>query len=801
MSGPRVEALYPLTPSQTGMWLQAAAAGPQDRLIEQAAFCLEGRVDREALTRALQCVVDRHGALRSTILAKGLQPLRAVLQEMRVPLREVEAAEDEDASLTALMTAERDRGFPLNRPPLIRFALLKVRDDRAWLVMSFHHIILDGWSLLILWTEAAAFYAAELAGTTAQLPPAADESAVAEWLRRRSDGDSERFWRARLAGFAGPTPIANPVVAADGEVAAEVEQVLSPAASAAVMTAAHDCRVSPAIVFEVLWALLLAGRTRRGDVAFAATVSGRPPAIPGIDRMVGCFINTVPVRLQFNDEESLRACLSRHQEQRAEQAEFEFSAAGQIHEWSGMPAGVPLCQSLLVFENLRGSGADAVADPTVNEAGRRVHGARTGYPATLLISPGATTHLRMIYQPSALPAATARELLAGLEQLAMALPEQLDRPARAWRESIAFAPVVPTASVAVERAPFVAPRTRLEHEITAIWEGLFKVAPIGVFDDFFALGGHSLLVLQMASRLRAVTGTELPLHVLVSATTIEGLARACTGNVDDHAALIPLSTEGEGRPIYCPHPLGGHVLCYAALGRRLSGRHRAWGLQARGLAPGDTPASSWDEVIAHHWALLLESRGAVSTGSHPLDGVALVGYSYGGYIAMELAARARREGATDLKVVLLDVPHPSVVPAEQRQLDSATLLHALFGHSLGLALEDMRRVPAADLTRHVYDEAVARRVIPRETPFEQVERVLNVAQAHSRLEPPAGQYPFPVLLVRARDGADRISSQADFGWTPFVRGLTIEWVAGSHESMLDPEFAPDLAALLGSFVA
>ncbi|MDP2390407.1 MAG: hypothetical protein Q8N52_08795, partial [Acidobacteriota bacterium] len=167
---------------------------------------------------------------------------------------------------------------------------------------------------------------------------------------------------------------------------------------------------------------------------------------------------------------------------------------------------------------------------------------------------------------------------------------------------------------------------------------------------------------------------------------------------------------------------------------------------------------------------------------------------------MELAARAHREGATDVRVVLLDVPHPTVVPPEQRRPDAATLLHALFGHALGLALEDMQRVPGALLTRHVYDEAVARHVIPRETPFEQVERVLNVAQAHSRLEPPVAPYPFSVLLVRAREGADRISRQPDFGWTPFVGGLALEWVAGTHETMIEAKFAEELAALVAKYL-
>lgn len=797
-AGPRVEALYPLTPSQTGMWLQSAAGG-EDRFIEQAAFCLEGRVNRDALARALQCVVDRHGALRSSILARGLQPVRAVLQEMRVSLREVSAGGDEDAALTTLMSDERARGFPLNRPPLIRFSLLNVREERAWLVVSFHHVILDGWSLLILWTEAAAFYAAELAGAPAQLPPAADESQVAEWLRRHSDADSERYWRARLAGFRTAVRLADAIALADEE-PGEVEHVMSPAAGAAIAAAAHTCRVSPAVVFEVLWAMLLAGRTRTGDVVFAATVSGRPPGIPGIERLVGCFINTVPIRVQFDDTGTLRACLQRHHEQRAEQAEFEYCSAGQIHEWSELPPGETLSQSLLVFENLRGSGAEAAAEPTVSEAGRRVRGARTGYPVTMLISPGPAPHLRIIHQPSSVPASVARELMEGLEQLALRLPAELDAATIAWRDHVALATVPGITTALPIRAPFVPPRTRVENELAAIWEGLFKVAPIGVLDDFFSLGGHSLMVLQMAARLRAALGVELPLHVLVSHTTIEQLARVCASlrqgsgsagpaGVDDHAALVPLSASGDGMPIYCPHPLGGHVLCYAPLGRRLNGRHRAWGLQAKGLAEGDAPAATWDEVIAHHWGLL--------TGSRPrLDGVALLGYSYGGYIAMELAARALREGATDIRVVLLDVPHPSVIPDEQRRPDAATLLHALFGHSLGLQVDDLRRLPPQELPRHLFDAAVTQHLIPPGTPFEYIERVLAAAQAHSRLEPPETFYGFPVIQIRARDGADRISSQPDLGWTGHVGGLTVLWSAGSHETMLDAENAADLADLV-----
>ena len=389
-AGPRIEALYPLTPSQTGMWLQSAAGGG-DRFLEQAAFGLDRSIDGAALRRALQRVVDRHGALRSSILAKGLQPVRAVLQEMRVSLRELAVDGDGDTALTTVMSDERVRGFTLNRPPLIRFVLLTAADQRAWLVVSFHHIVLDGWSLRILWAEAAALYAAELEGKPAHLPPVADERHVADWLRRHTDADSERYWRDRLAGFRAPVPVVDTIhssAAPSSEEPAQLDYTMSLAAGAAIAAVAQTCLVTPAVVFEVLWALLLSGRSRVGDVAFAATVSGRPPGVPGIDRLVGCFINTVPIRIRFDDTETLRACVQRHHEQRIAQAEFEYCSAGQIHGWSEVPPGQALCQSLLVYQNLPAAGETSAASLAV-EADRRVRGARTGYPITLLISPGA----------------------------------------------------------------------------------------------------------------------------------------------------------------------------------------------------------------------------------------------------------------------------------------------------------------------------------------------------------------------------------------------------------------------------
>ncbi len=789
----QVEALYPLSPSQTGMWLQSQTAGSSVLFVEQTALRLDGVLDGEALRRALQHVVDRHEALRSAVLSRGDAPVRAVLRRMPVTLDVARAdGAGEDAALAALMERERGRGFAFNRPPLIRFAAMRCDGARTWLVLTFHHLILDGWSLGIVWEEAQAAYAAEVAGTTPVWPPVPPDRTYADWLASRSTSASEAFWRARLAGFTTPNVLAPPPAGA--AVARELAHAMSPAAGGALAEAARAARVSPATVVEVLWAALVAGRTRTSDVVFAATVSGRPAELAGIERMVGCFINTAPIRVRFDGAPVLRAQLVAHQQQRTEQRDFEYCASGQIQSWSEVPAHRPLAQSLLVYQNAQTSAAPNHADVPANDGAVRAHGARTAYPLTLLFTPGPAPGLRVIYQPAAFSDADAQALAAELERLILAAPSVLDRPVRELCATVAYVSVTSGDPGAV--TPYVAPRNRLEHELAGLWRELFARERVGVHDDFFALGGHSLLALQMTARMRGALGIDVPLHVLVAEPTIERIARRAGDTAaGDADPLIPIAAGGSEIPVFCIHPLGGHVLCYAALGARLGSAHPVWGLQAKGLRAGEVPAATWGEIVEYHWALLMRAtKGRV-------DDVALVGYSYGGYVAMELAARARRLGATHLPVVLLDVPHPSVVPAAMRRPDAAGLLHALFTPALDLDLAELRRIPENALLREIYDRALRADVLPPGTPFEDLARALAVAQAHARLTPASPHYDVPALLLRAREEALRVSDLPDLGWAQATTELEVVWVDGRHETMLEVQHVAQLAAVIGAYCA
>jgi thioesterase domain-containing protein len=168
---------------------------------------------------------------------------------------------------------------------------------------------------------------------------------------------------------------------------------------------------------------------------------------------------------------------------------------------------------------------------------------------------------------------------------------------------------------------------------------------------------------------------------------------------------------------------------------------------------------------------------------------------------MELAARAYGRGASRFPVILLDTPHPSVVPGQMRDPDATTLLHAMFGVLLGLDLAQLQQLPESAVIRHLYDRAVGQRLLPPDASLEHWERVLQVAQAHSRLLPPPVRYDFSVSLLRAREGATRFSNLPDLGWAQHAASVSVAWVDGSHETMLESRHAERVARLIADHLS
>jgi len=427
-----VEDIYPLSPLQQGLLFHSVySEGAAYQ--EQFPLLLLGELDVDALERAFRGVVARHGALRTGFAWEGVpQPLQFVLRQAQPAFDRLDwsgAGDGWRARFDALMDADLRRGHDLKRPPLVRMTVARVDERRHVMLLSMHHAVIDGWSLPLVVGELDALYHAERAGRPADLPPAPRYRDYVQWLMGRDAAAAEAFWRAALAGFrrATPLPLDRGPQAAGDQRAKETVAV-----DAGLMERAQEFARAQGVTLNTLaqaaWALLLARHAGDDDVVFGATVSGRPPEIAGVERTVGLFINTVPVRVRFDASASVGEWLRAIQRAQVETRQFEYARLVDVQGWSEVPREAPLFESLLVFENypVRMGGGDDGA-PALEAEGLPAP-ERTNYALTLIVAPaGGETQLRLAYDPARFGGAAAARIVAGVQAALAALVTGADR--------------------------------------------------------------------------------------------------------------------------------------------------------------------------------------------------------------------------------------------------------------------------------------------------------------------------------------------------------------------------------------
>ena len=249
-----------------------------------------------------------------------------------------------------------------------------------------------------------------------RLPPARPFGDYIAWLRKRSAAKAETFWRQELVGFTAPNSlrVAPPAGAETAAGYAEHGIDLSREVTAALQALAARHKVTLQTVTLGTWALLLSRYSGEEDVVFGNVVSGRPAALPGVETMVGMFVNTLPVRVRVNGAEPLGPWLRRLQERQLARQDFEHTPLAQIQRWSEVPAGSPLFETLYAFENYPdagdgGSGGLQIGDLRNYES--------TNYPVTLVITATDQVSLQLRTDRARMDGAAALRLLQQLATL------------------------------------------------------------------------------------------------------------------------------------------------------------------------------------------------------------------------------------------------------------------------------------------------------------------------------------------------------------------------------------------------
>ncbi|MCV7251749.1 non-ribosomal peptide synthase/polyketide synthase [Mycobacterium hackensackense] len=410
-----VAEVWPLSPLQEGVYYQCTYTDDVNTYLAQNVFDFDHRLDVDALRVAFGALLTRHDNLRAGFTSDDLpRPVQYVGRFVPATVAEVDlsnlTADAAEAQLAVVMRTDSETPFDLRMPPLVRLTVIRLpgRGDR--LLLTCHFLLWDGWSRELVLRELFALY--NSGGLRGALP--AGTATYADYLRWVSAQDraaSTRAWSEALAGLDEPTLVApaegtgaEPVMPQRvyGELSAELTALLE--------QHARRTQTTANTVLTTALGIVLGYETGSTDVVFGTTVAGRPPVLPGIEHVIGQFLNTVPVRVDMAPTSTVTELLRAVEDFRLDLMAHDYLGLGDITRATGQQQ---LFDSLYVLQNF-------LDDDTFTEFEREqgIVGVdfvdTTHYPLTWVLTPGERLRIKLEYRPDVIDADTAAAMVARL---------------------------------------------------------------------------------------------------------------------------------------------------------------------------------------------------------------------------------------------------------------------------------------------------------------------------------------------------------------------------------------------------
>jgi tyrocidine synthetase III len=411
MNASSIEDICPLSPLQEGFLFQSLYDPDPEAYFVQMNFRCRGELQPGPFRDAWLMLSARHGVLRSAFLHEGLSRPAQVVLKQRPPeitfidLRRL-APEERQRHIEQFRRQDRRRGFNLARDLLMRIAVFQTQPDEHHVLWSFHHILIDGWSLNILQREFVQIYTALIGGQVLDLPTVFPYGNYLRWLESQDREEARRYWREYLSGYQGlaGVPRISRSSKDDGYALRELMLELDADTTAALRAVAARAGVTFNTLVQCVWAIVLARYNDVPEVVFGIIVSGRPPDLAGVEQMLGLCINTVPVRIRLEPEHPFTGLLQSVQKAALESQRRHHLSLAEIQAQSRV--GGELFDHLLTFENYPVEHpSQKTGEPGGDTFAIEPLGAhdRTHYPFTFIATPGKSLHVRFSFNANIYP--------------------------------------------------------------------------------------------------------------------------------------------------------------------------------------------------------------------------------------------------------------------------------------------------------------------------------------------------------------------------------------------------------------
>jgi len=593
---PKIEAIYPLTAMQQNLLFHHLMEG-EDQGFLLVECTLEGHLDMALFKQAWRKTIQRHEVLRASVHWKKVKhPMIVIRPEMDVNLTFLDWSDSsmalQEQQLITYKNKRRSEPINFEKAPLANVSIIKKANHSYYFIWDCHHLLLDGWSSTTVLKDVFSFYKDLSTYQAPVLPTIPSYKSYKNWKDRLSSDIPSKFWKESFNEFSKGSRFRESVSSSNIRLLDKNTHTFTDQETEQLKALAKYHKVTLNSLFQGIWTLLLAKYFKQNDIVFGTTVSGRSISFPNIEQMVGMFTNVLPVRVPMDTQKPWGEIIRSLQLHQQEARNFEYAGTNEILSWGGISEGKTPYNSLFVFENYP---HEDIGQGVIKVSGFK-SGVTTTYPVSIILKVEDQIQYDLFIDPNSIDNNTASWLQANLQLLCKILLAHKEAPIAeilaqlpSGPESKANNTVVQEYSTSVHKEEkYLPPRTHTELQLLEIWEQLFMTNYIGVYDNFFDLGGKSLLSVKMFRLIEKQLDIKLPPTTLLEHPTIADLAKL----IDNHAEgetvspwkfLVPIKARGNKRPLFCIHAGGGHVFFFKDLAHSVDKQRPVYALQPVGI--------------------------------------------------------------------------------------------------------------------------------------------------------------------------------------------------------------------------
>lgn len=607
----------------------------------QLEFQIKGEVDIELMQTAWRKVVKLHPVMRTSFDWSDFEePYQTIHTEANLPWSFLDLSnqpkDQQESSIENYKQEDKVKGLNLKEAGCSRLTLVQSSTSEFLLIWTCHHVLVDGWSGAIILKDALKIYDSLKEEKEAAIQPVSNYSNYFNWKSHQNENEAKKFWVEMLKGFDSPLlsdySESIPKTQTDYQ---DITVFLKPETVSSLKEIASKERLTINTLMQGLWMITLSNYFNQNDITIGLTLSGRSSDFEGIDRITGLFMNVLPFRKEVQQDTSLISWLNEIQTIQSRLRAYEHTDANKVQSWVGNSDTKQLFDSLFVFGNFMKDSL-TIGDITVDNF---KGGFSSTFPLTTRVNPSSIFEINCRYNSEILSTHNARWIIDAYCKIINKLVQEdvqnllIQDLKQEGPQLSKDKPATKLGEPQLSKV-FTDTENQTQLELSKIWSTLLGIERVDIHDNYFELGGTSIIALQLFSQIEKAFGKKLSPTALLKNPTIAKLAVLISGEVEEKwSSIIPMKSSGDKAPLFCIHSGGAHVLFYQSLAKYMVEDRPVYAIQPTGIDGNEAHHESISIMASHY---INEMQRVQPQGPYHL-----IGTCFGNAVGVEMAHQLR----------------------------------------------------------------------------------------------------------------------------------------------------------------